>query len=66
LTILFPRCPVRATGKGKAVQIGRGPATVIGEPHPHQAFEPATVLLLNGKAEDATMTRKPGDLPGNS
>ena len=55
-------------GKGKAVKIGRGPATVIGEPHSPSLSADGQPLLCpaqNGKAEDAVMTRKPGNLPGN-
>ena len=54
--------------KGKAVRIGRGPATVIGEPHspsPSADGQPLFCLAQNGKAEDAVMTREPGNLPGN-
>jgi hypothetical protein len=54
--------------KGKAVKIGRGPATVIGEPYPPSPSadgRPLFCAAQKGKAEDAVMTRKPGNLPGN-
>ena len=55
-------------GKGKAVRIGRGPATVIGEPHPLSPSvdgRPLFCPVQKGKAEDVVMTREPGNLPGN-
>jgi len=47
------------------VQIGRGPATVIGEPDLCQARRPATVpKRRNGKAEDPAITRSQEACPG--
>jgi len=48
------------------VEIGRGPATVIGEPNPPgRCCQPLFCPAQKGKAEDAVMTRKPGNLPRN-
>ena len=48
--------------KGKAVQIGRGPATVIGEPVFFRPNRPATVPLRGVgrlKIDDEPKVRKP-------
>ena len=48
------------------MRIGRGPATVIGEPSPpRRCRQPLFCLAQKGKAEDEVMTRKPGNLPRN-
>ena len=47
LKTLVPVVPrFRIGEKGKAVQIGRGPATVIGEPNPREAQRPPLIRQL--------------------
>jgi len=51
--------------KGKAVRIGRGPATVIGEPTLSGVNASHCPARRDGKVGGAATTREPGSLPGD-